>query len=732
MTERMARVAVAAPLHSLFDYLIPAGFDVAPGCRVLVGFGRARTIAVVTALVGESDYPADRLKPIDRVLDAEPLLQPADLDFLAWVAAYYHHPPGEVIAAALPLRLRKAEKVQLPGGPGWRLTAVGLAQVQTPPPRAPRQAEVLTWLGARPGAEAEQATLRQALPGSTAALRALRAKGWLEPFTCAAAPDRVPQRTAPLQLNPEQARALDALRAGLGSFSVSLLDGVTGSGKTEVYLQLASEVLAGGRSVLLLVPEISLTPQLLQRFRDRLGDTVRVMHSGLSDGEREQAWHRVRLGLSRVLLGTRSSIFTPVADLGLVLVDEEHDPSYKQTEGFRYSARDLAIVRAQRADCPLVLGSATPSLETLRNARAGRYRHLCLDRRAGGALSPRVDLLAIRDQPLQSGMSQPLLERVDAALGRGEQVILFLNRRGYAPVLSCFSCAWLSDCPRCDARQTLHRASGLLWCHHCGAQRRIPRYCPGCGAEDLHPLGQGTEQLEGFLARRFPDYPLIRVDRDATARKGAFEDLLQRLHAADAALLVGTQMLAKGHHFPRVTLVGILDADGGLYSADFRATERLAQLLVQVAGRAGRGDRPGRVLIQTRYPEHPLLQTLVRQGYRAFADQALQERQAAGMPPFSHQALLRADATRAEYAQALLEEVVAWAASLAIAGVELWGPVPAPMARRAGRHRVHLLFQAARREALHALLRRLPDHLAGLPAAKRARWSLDIDPLDLY
>ena len=732
MSVRIARVAVAAPLHSLFDYRIPAAGGIAVGCRVRVPFGRTRTIGVVTALLGQSEFPADKLKPVEAVLDLEPLLQQHDIDFLTWVAGYYHHPPGEVIAAALPLRLRKAEQALKPGGPGWRLTAAGKAQIASPPARAPRQAELLSWLGQRPHGEAASVELKSALPGSAATLRTLRAKGWIEARTLTAVADRVVLSADSPQLNVDQADVLARLSGDLDTFSVSLLDGVTGSGKTEVYLRLAAEVLAAGGSVLVLVPEISLTPQLLRRFRTRLGGTVRVMHSGLSDSEREQTWHRLRLGLSRVLLGTRSSIFTPIADLGLVLVDEEHDPSFKQMEGFRYSARDLAIVRAQRADCPVVLGSATPSLESLRNAQSGRYRHLRLDRRAGGAQPPRVDLLDIRDQPLQSGMAQPLLDRVAAALGKGEQVILFLNRRGYAPVLSCFSCGWLSDCPRCDARQTLHKFSGLLWCHHCGAQRPLPRSCPECGAKDLHPLGQGTEQLEGFLAQRFPDYPLIRVDRDATARKGSLEALLERLHAAEAALLVGTQMLAKGHHFPRVTLVGVLDADGGLYSADFRATERMAQLLVQVAGRAGRGDRPGRVLIQTRYPDHPLLQALVRKGYRAFAEQALLERQAAAMPPFSHQALMRADATRQEYARALLEQVVGWAKGLSVEGVEMWGPVPAPMARRAGRHRVHLLFQANRREALHALLQRLPAEVAEMPAAKRVRWSLDVDPLDLY
>ncbi len=732
MTARIARVAVATPLYSLFDYLIPADVDVVAGSRVRVPFGRTRPIGVVVMVVGNSECPAGKLRPIEAVLDPGPLLQQDDLDFLTWAAGYYHHPPGEVVVAALPLRLRKNGSALSPGGPAWRLTPAGRAQLETPPKRAPRQAELLAWLGGMPDGQALQAELAEALPGSAAAIRSLRAKGWLEEATLAARPDEVLVQPQGLQLNPEQATALESLVADIGGFSVSLLDGVTGSGKTEVYLQLAAEVLARGKSVLVLVPEISLTPQLLQRFRRRLGDGVRVMHSGLTEKEREQTWHRLRLGLSRVLLGTRSCIFTPIAGLGLVLVDEEHDASFTQTEGFRYSARDLAIVRAQRAGCPVVLGSATPSLESLRNAQTGRYRHLRLDRRAGEALSPRVDLLDIRDQPLQSGMSQLLLDQVGATLARGEQVILFLNRRGYAPVMSCFSCGWLSDCPRCDARQTLHRSSGLLWCHHCGAQRRVPRNCPECGAEDLHPLGQGTEQLEGFLAGRFPDYPLIRVDRDATAKKGSLEKLLDRLHAAEAALLVGTQMLAKGHHFPGVTLVGVLDADGGLYSADFRATERMAQLLVQVAGRAGRGDRPGRVLIQTRYPDHPLLQTLVRKGYRAFAEQALREREAASMPPYSHQALVRADATRGEYAQGFLEQVVAWARGLGIAGVDLWGPVPAPMARRAGRHRVHLLIQAARREALHALLDRLPACVADLPASRRVRWSVDVDPLDLY
>jgi primosomal protein N' (replication factor Y) len=729
---RIARVAVAVPLYSLFDYRLPTGCAVVAGSRVRVSFGRTRVIGVVIELARESAVPTSRLKPIDAVLDAEPLLDSADLAFLTWAAGYYHHPVGEVVAAALPLRLRKNDTVLPLGEPAWALTRAGLKQLANPPRNARRQAELLAWFGARPDCRTTKAALRAEMPDAAPALRALLKKGWLEHFQRGAAPDPPPRDSSGLALNEGQSRAVGRVGALGGRFAVALLDGVTGSGKTEIYLQSAAAVLARGQGVLVLVPEISLTPQLLRRFRQRLGSTVRVMHSALSEGDRELTWHRVRLGLSRVLLGTRSSIFTPMAELGLVIVDEEHDPSFKQTEGFRYSARDLAVVRAQRADCPVILGSATPSLESLRNVQTGRYLHLRLEKRAGGARSPRVDLLDVRDQPLRCGLSEPLLAGVSRTLERGEQVMLFLNRRGFAPVLSCFSCGWISDCPRCDARQTLHRASGLLWCHHCGAQRPVPQRCPACAATDLHPLGQGTEQLEDFLAERFADYPLIRVDRDATARKGSLERQLARLHAAEAALLVGTQMLAKGHHFPRVTLVGVVDADGGLYSADFRSTERMAQLLVQVAGRAGRGDRPGQVLIQTRYPDHPLLRTLVRGGYAAFATEALRERREAGLPPYSHQALLRADATRIEFAQAFLEQVVDWAAGRARPGVELWGPVPAPMTRRAGRHRVHLLLQAVQRDVLHGLLRELPVHAASLDAARRVRWSLDVDPIDLY
>ena len=734
MPETLLRLALPVPVPKYFDYLPPHGVapgDCLPGCRVRVPFGRSHHIGLIVQQVGDSEVPASRLKRVQALLDPQPLLSADDLAFLGWAAGYYHHPVGEVFSAALPLRLRKQLQplalseahFRLAGEPEPALQAVR---------RAPRQRELLEWLIEAGPAGLAESVLRARIATAATLLRQLAQKGLVESFEAEPIADRLAPGEGAHALSAQQRTAVDSVGAALGGFAAFLLEGVTGSGKTEVYLQLAVQVLAQDRSVMILVPEISLTPQLQRRFAERLGGSVTILHSALNEGERELAWQRVRLGLARVVLGTRSLVFNPVDRLGLIVVDEEHDSSFKQQEGFRYSARDLAVVRAQRAACPVLLGTATPSLESLRNVQLGRYRHLQLTERAGNARPPKIDLLDVRDQPLQSGLSEPMLRALKATLDAGEQAMVFLNRRGYAPVLACYSCGWMSDCPRCDARQTLHRASNILWCHHCGSQRRAPVACPQCGEHDLHPLGQGTEQIEDFLRERFPDVPLIRVDRDATARKGSLDRLLQQVHDNEAALLVGTQMLAKGHHFPRVTLVGVMDADGGLFSADFRATERMAQLLMQVAGRAGRGERPGRVLIQTRYPEHPLLQTLVREGYDAFAQAALREREQADYPPFSYQALLRAEANRPEPPLAFLEQVAAWVAALPGQQVELWGPVPAPMARRVGRHRAHLLIQAPRREQLHPVLSALQQYLAESKDARKVRWSLDVDPIDTY
>ncbi len=725
-------IALAAPVYGLFDYLPPGNVpeeNLVPGQRLLVPFGRTERCGMLVSLSNQTSVARHKLRAAHTILDETPLMSREHLAFLCWVADYYHHPPGEVLLSALPVRLRKGKPPLVPRPDRIRICDIDADTLATLERRAPRQWQLLRWLGDR-GGSAGMSELRSRFDNVHGVMRALRSKGMI---TLGMADDAMlPLQQPQFALETEQAQAVAAVSSRLGQYHAFLLDGITGSGKTEVYLRLAQQVLEQGRSILFLVPEISLTPQLISRLEKRLPGPMAVLHSGRSDGEREQAWQMARKGQARVILGTRSAVLAPVPDLGLVLVDEEHDASYKQQEGFRYSARDMALVRARRAGCPVVLGSATPSLESLKNAMDDRYKWLRLTRRAGTAQSPRMRLLDIRNQRLQGGLSPQLLQALEEVLTQGRQAMVFLNRRGYAPVLSCYSCGWLSDCPRCDARQTMHYRQHKLVCHHCGNERPLPSHCPSCGSPELHPLGQGTEQLEQILQQRFPDHPLVRIDRDATSRKGSLDHLLAQARDGRASLLVGTQMLAKGHHFPGVALVGMVDVDGGLFGADFRAAEHMAQLIIQVAGRAGRGEHPGQVLMQTRYPEHPLLQTLVNEDYAAFAREALKERAQAELPPCSFQTLIRASATKAETAEQFLQQAAALAEKLAGREIQAWGPVPAPMQKRAGKYRSHLLLQAGQRNRLQKFLSTFVPALSTLPDAGRVRWSVDVDPLDLY
>ncbi len=539
-----------------------------------------------------------------------------------------------------------------------------------------------------------------------------------------------------MPLNPEQRAAFEAVRASHGGFHCFLLAGLTGSGKTEVYLQLIRETLAAGRQALVLIPEINLGPQTLARFERRFNARIALLHSALTDRERLDAWLAARDGEADIVIGTRSALFTPLKRPGLIIVDEEHDASYKQQDGLRYHARDLALVRARLENVPILLGSATPALESLHNAQAGRYGLLRLTQRAGGAHPPKFIRLDVKSMPLDAGLSRPLQQAIGDTLAAGQQVLVFLNRRGFAPTLLCHDCGWISQCPRCDARMTVHQGSGELRCHHCDHRQRPPMNCPQCGKLDLRPLGAGTERAEERLRILFPNHPVLRIDRDSTSRKHAMRDLFATINSGEPCILVGTQMLAKGHHFPRVTLVAILDADGGLFSADFRASERMAQQIVQVAGRAGRAEEPGRVLIQTHLADHPLLVQLTEDGYFAFAEQALSERRAAGLPPFAHLALLRAEAHKPGQAEAFLDSACSAAEQLLeqMGGpeVELLGPVPAPMERRAGKHRAQLLLQCMSRAPLHRLLTPWLQSLEQLPGGRQVRWSLDIDPIDLF
>jgi primosomal protein N' (replication factor Y) len=725
-------VAVPSPLYRSFDYRAPpVQGDIRPaaGMRVLVPFGRRQLVGVILATRGHSSVPGSKIKNALSVLDTEPVLGANLMELLNWAARYYQHPIGEVIAAALPVLLRKAGRRGGADRRVWKLTDAGRTRSADEPGRAARQAVVLAQLAAHP-----EGLPRSALPVPLAVLKTLQQKGWVscgEPL--AAASSRASANPAPpaLELSDAQQQAVAAVADCFGSFQAFLLEGVTGSGKTEVYLRLIDPLLAQQRQVLVLVPEIGLTPQLVNRFRKRFATEIAVLHSGLNDSQRLQAWEAAARGRAQLILGTRSAIFTPLLRPGLIIVDEEHDASLKQQEGFRYSARDLAVWRAQRLGIPVLLGSATPSLESLYNVHQGRYRHLQLPERAGQALVPRLRLLDLRGQPMRDLLSEPLVMAMDRHLQRGGQVLLFLNRRGFSPVLLCHACGWVAECKRCDARMTLHQRYAELRCHHCGSQRPVDRFCPSCGSSELVGIGEGTERIEQALRERFPAHPVLRIDRDTTRRKGELEAALAEARSGQARILLGTQMLAKGHHFPAVTLVAVLDADQGLFSVDFRASERLAQLIIQVAGRAGRADKPGEVLIQTHHPEHPLLQLLVEQGYPAFAEAALEERQEALLPPYASMALLRAEATRADYPRDFLLAARQLAEPLVQASLQLWGPVAAPMERRAGRYRAQLMFQATDRMALQQLLRKLVPLLESEKQARRVRWSIDVDPVDL-
>lgn len=731
-STQVARVAIPVPVRRLFDYLLPAGVKVpGPGSRVRVPFGRRSLIGVVAALAHHSDVGLRRLKAIDQVLDEEPLLPESALKLLQWASDYYHHPIGEVIHAALPVQLRTHDRAEDRRTYVWRLTPLGADAKAADLKRAPAQQRLLRALQATPrglDARALAAISTRWRP----AVNALIERGWAslgerQDVDTTDVPSAIPP---PLSL--AQAQAVTAVLAARG-FAPFVLYGVTGSGKTEVYLRVIQKILERGDQVLVLVPEIALTPQLVARFRDRFRLPIAVLHSDLTEQERASAWLMARGGKVQIAIGTRSAVFTPLPRLGAIVVDEEHDGSYKQQEGFRYSARDIAVMRAHREAVPLILGSATPSLETLNRVQRGNYVQLVLPARAGGASMPRIELLDMRRLVRDEGISHPLRTAISETLQRREQVLLFLNRRGYAPIWMCFACGWVAPCRRCDARLTFHRTSARLRCHHCASEQEPPQICPDCGAAGLHALGEGTERVEGALTRLFPGARVVRIDRDSTRARGSLQEKLEQARRGDADILIGTQMLSKGHDFPNVTLVGVLNADQGLYGSDFRAAERLVQQIVQVSGRAGRGTKAGRVLIQTYHPSHPVFEALQQEGYSAFAAYALAERQQTGYPPYSHIALLRAESTKATAALDFLRIVRAEGIRCARGtDVVVMEPVPSPMERRAGRYRAQLLIQSAQRAALHAVLHCVLDRLTKQKAGRRVRWSLDVDPIDLY
>jgi primosomal protein N' (replication factor Y) len=679
------------------------------------------------------DRRGQKLKHCEAGLDTVPLLSAADLQLISFTSSYYHHPIGEVAAAALPTLLRA-------GKPLWATqkhvaaTEPGAdADIEAMGKRAPRQAELLQQLLDAGVSGLLEDDLTEALPNWRRAAKGLFEKGWIERFEARAEPENGGQDLPALPgpaLNKDQQRAVDRIRSQSG-FAAYLLDGVTGSGKTEVYLSLISDVLASDRQVLILVPEIGLTPQLVGRLRQRLGVEPAVLHSGLSDAQRLRAWRTAQQGHARLVVGTRSAVFTPLPGLGMIVVDEEHDHSLKQQEGLRYSARDLALVRARNADVPVVLGSATPTLESLQHCQNGNFTRIELPARAGGAVPPVMRLVDLGRAVSSDGLSEPLAAAIEEHLAADGQVLLFLNRRGFAPTLICAHCGHIAECARCDSRMTVHARDRALRCHHCGSQSPLPASCSECGSE-VRPLGEGTERLEDVVNLRFPGATVQRIDSDSTGQRGAIEAALSRAEKGDADILVGTQMLSKGHHFPQLTLVGIVNADQGLFGTDFRSAERLAQSIVQVAGRAGRESRQGEVLIQTSFPEHPFWRSLIDGGYPRVARESLAEREESRWPPFTRLALLRSAAHRQHDALHFLQRAADYLAEQPSDYLRILGPVNAPMAKKAGRYRAQLLIQSSDRRTLHSRLTSLRPALEADASARRVRWSIDVDPIELF
>lgn len=727
------RLAIASPLRQLFDYLPPKDIDkhklaqIQPGVRVSVPFGSRTLCGVLIEVSDESEVDAEKLRHAIQVLEATPLISKPLIKLCHWAATYYKAPVGEILSAALPTALRQGQEYTPHTVKHWRLTTDGKGLPDGALKRAPRQASLLELLQARGSIEEQEL---RSLGVSAETRRQLAGKGLAEvfeeePVSSAAAPIAGPA------LNSQQLEAVTSVSESFDAFACFLLQGITGSGKTEVYLNLIAQAMEQGKQSLVLVPEIGLTPQTVERFKQRFDATIVMLHSGMTDKARLLAWDAARTGRANIVIGTRSAIFCSLARPGLIVIDEEHDASFKQQDGLRYSARDLAVKRAQLERIPILLGSATPSLESFHNANAGRYHRLELTERAGLGKLPSYHIQDIRNSRLRAGMSEALITATAEELAKGNQILLFLNRRGFAPTLQCHDCGMIAQCRNCDARLTVHRTAGELRCHHCEFRRPVPSSCSDCGSKSLNSRGVGTEQAESTLRQLFKGFPVYRVDSDTMQARGAMEQLMSAVNSGEPCILLGTQMLTKGHHFPDVTLVGLLDTDAALFSSDFRGPEKMGQLLTQVGGRAGRAAKPGRVIVQTHYPDHPLLEILLEHGYADYAQRLLSERQQARLPPYGHLLLLRAEARTLSVAEDYLHQLRELASSNEGHGATIIGPLPSPMQRRAGRFRAQLLVLCPSRRSAQTAAESLVASAESLPASRRLRWSLDVDPIDM-
>jgi len=723
--DSCVKICIPHTNRDSFDYL--AGQNTPPlGARVQVPFRNKTRLGIVVGH-GEAEKAGLKLKAVSTLIDNTALLSDSLLQLCHWVSRYYQSPLSEVLPLVLPKTLRLGGSPALPVCAYYQLKLTPDEALQRIDKRAGKQRALVDFLAGQAVPVSRKDLTREGF--AKAQIDALSALDVLSISEQIDLPCYHSGKVSdPLLLNEEQALAVNAVLARLNSHHCFLLQGVTGSGKTEVYLQVIAQVLAAGKQVLVLVPEIGLTPQLLARFSSRFLEPIAVIHSQLSDTERAIAWQSAREQRVKLVIGTRSAVFTPMPDLALIVIDEEHDASLKQMDGVRYSARDTALVRAHQANIPVILGSATPSLESVHNGQQNKYTLLRLTQKAMLSTPLHYHIVDLRNQAIKEGLAAPSLSAIDAHIKRGNQVLVFINRRGFAPVLLCHLCGWIVDCRACDSHLTLHRQTRRLNCHHCGLSQTVPPACSTCGGRELIPIGTGTQRIHEYLQQQFPDVTVLRIDRDEVRKKNELNERLDQINQGHAQIIVGTQMLAKGHHFPRLTLVVVVDIDTGFYNQDFRSIEQLGQLLVQVAGRAGRAEHPGEVLLQTHLPQHPLLNTLIQQGYDAFADSLLETRHLADLPPYHYLAVIRVQDKDLGKITRMLQQTKLW---LATHPVKVLGPAPAPLARKANLFRMQLLLKSGSRKHLHSTLTAMRSWLTMNKQHSGLRWNIDVDPQDL-
>ncbi len=733
MASELIDVLVPIPVLEKFSYLPAKGSRVLPkpGSRVLIPFGRRTLVGIVWKISKLDKSDKRKYKHIKEILDDSPLLDTNALKLAEWSSRYYHYPLGEIISYFFPPSLRKGEEAKFRQAKYLELTSRGEFLDMKSLEKAPAQKKLITLLQ-----EKNEVSIKslKAFGISSVSVKSLIDKGLIRSFSRELSPYKQlddKKSLSPKKLNKEQFLAVSKINAAQDKNTTFLLDGITGSGKTEVYLQAIKEIVSQGKQALILIPEIGLAPQAEERFRDYFGDRVMSFHSAKNDREKLDAWLGAAKGMVDIIIGTRSSVFLPMKKLGIIVVDEEHDISFKQMDKFRYSARDMALYRAKLEKIPVILASATPSLETLKNAKDVKFETLKLNRRATGASLPNINAIDLRGKELNEGMSNHLLEATESELEKGNQVLIFLNRRGYASSLICKSCGWISNCDRCDALMTVHKRPLKLQCHHCEAQKEFPDACPKCSSKDFLQYGYGTERIEEYLQVRFPKFKTLRIDSDSTRKKESLTGYFDLIKKGEPMILLGTQLLAKGHHFPNVTLVGILDADSGLFSADFRGSERVAQLMTQVSGRAGREEKPGQVIIQSYCPDHPQIEEIINGTYQTFAQRLLEERRASKTPPYSFQVKVYAESPKSVVSRDFIRSLINRISidnSLS-KDLRIVGPLPSLMEKKSGVYRWELNIFSKNRSQLHKYLDLVQSKLYSPSISKQVRWSIDVDPL---